>query len=79
MFHALRGQESSVVHLSICYRMHPQLLAFPNAAYYGKGMKSGILDPLRERPIVEGIPWRGISAWESGRLTKLAERTESDE
>eukprot|EP00959_Pyramimonas_sp_CCMP1952_P150895 3158006-Pyramimonas_sp.AAC.1 len=79
MFHALRGQETSVVRLSICYRMHPQLLAFPSAAYYGNGMKSGILDPLGERPIVEGTPWRGISAWEPGRLKKLAELTESDE
>ncbi len=79
MFHALRGQESSVVHLSICYRMHPQLLAFPNAAYYRKGMKSGILDPLRERPIVEGIPWRDIRVWEPERLAKLATLTGSDE
>eukprot|EP00959_Pyramimonas_sp_CCMP1952_P314519 6584011-Pyramimonas_sp.AAC.1 len=59
--------------------MHPQLLAFPNAAYYGKGMKAGIPDPLRDRPIVGGIPWRDIRVWEPGRLTELAKLTESDE
>eukprot|EP00959_Pyramimonas_sp_CCMP1952_P301458 6307294-Pyramimonas_sp.AAC.1 len=59
--------------------MHPQLLACPNAAYYGKGMTIGIMSPLRDRPIVEGIPWGDITPWEPGRLTELANLTGSDE
>eukprot|EP00959_Pyramimonas_sp_CCMP1952_P087593 1832979-Pyramimonas_sp.AAC.1 len=31
---ALRGNESAVMQLSLCYRVHPLLLAWPNWVFY---------------------------------------------
>eukprot|EP00959_Pyramimonas_sp_CCMP1952_P011935 251887-Pyramimonas_sp.AAC.1 len=40
-------------------------------------MRTGLTDPLRQRPLVAGLPWQQILPWDSARLIELAEATES--
>eukprot|EP00959_Pyramimonas_sp_CCMP1952_P392209 8218480-Pyramimonas_sp.AAC.1 len=40
-------------------------------------MRTGLTDPLRQRPSVIGLPWQEILPWDSARLIELAEATES--
>eukprot|EP00959_Pyramimonas_sp_CCMP1952_P448842 9398564-Pyramimonas_sp.AAC.1 len=53
LLHALRGQDSAVIQLTVCYRKHPQILAWPNWAFYNNCITSGLLAPLSGRPQVE--------------------------
>eukprot|EP00959_Pyramimonas_sp_CCMP1952_P017181 364658-Pyramimonas_sp.AAC.1 len=52
--------------------MHPLILSWPSAAFYNKAIRSGLADPLAQRPIVEGIPWQQVQPWDERRLRALA-------
>eukprot|EP00959_Pyramimonas_sp_CCMP1952_P405173 8491885-Pyramimonas_sp.AAC.1 len=49
---ALGGGTAAVVQLTLCYRMHALLLPWPNVVFYNKAIKTGLTDPLRQRPLV---------------------------
>eukprot|EP00959_Pyramimonas_sp_CCMP1952_P004457 93330-Pyramimonas_sp.AAC.1 len=52
--------------------MCPLLLAWPNAAFYNNAMRSGLTDPLTQRPLIEGLPWQELRPWDNDRLEALA-------
>ena len=76
--HALAGQPEATTTLTVCYRMHPQLLAWPNWAFYADVMTTGIMNPVRSLPVDDLLPWRDILDWDPNRAFRLAELTNSD-
>eukprot|EP00959_Pyramimonas_sp_CCMP1952_P052183 1090504-Pyramimonas_sp.AAC.1 len=75
LYNALREDTTAVVQLSLCYRMRPLPLSWPNVVFYNKSTRTGLTDPFRQRPPVEGLPWREILPWDSARLEDLAKTT----
>eukprot|EP00959_Pyramimonas_sp_CCMP1952_P179092 3744007-Pyramimonas_sp.AAC.1 len=53
--------------------MHPLLLSWPNVAFYNRAIRTGLTNPLAQRPIVEGLPRQQVRPWDEGRLWALAE------
>eukprot|EP00959_Pyramimonas_sp_CCMP1952_P359778 7533385-Pyramimonas_sp.AAC.1 len=52
--------------------MRPLILSWPNVAFYNKAIRSGLADPLAQRPIVKGMPWQQVQTRGERRLQALA-------
>eukprot|EP00959_Pyramimonas_sp_CCMP1952_P394183 8259398-Pyramimonas_sp.AAC.1 len=81
LHHAMRDYESAVIQLSLRYRMHPLILAWPSWVFYNNTMRTGLVHPLTQRPLVKGLLWQEFRPWDDDKLEKLAEaaRTGSDD
>eukprot|EP00959_Pyramimonas_sp_CCMP1952_P278538 5823778-Pyramimonas_sp.AAC.1 len=75
LHNALGDDNTAVVQLSLCYRTHPLLLSWPSAAFYNNSIRTGLTDPLTQRPPVAGLPWREPLPWDNERLEALAKAT----
>eukprot|EP00959_Pyramimonas_sp_CCMP1952_P304755 6378092-Pyramimonas_sp.AAC.1 len=44
-------------------------------------MRTGLVDPLTQRPLVKGLPWQEFRPWSDDKLEELARatRTSSDD
>eukprot|EP00959_Pyramimonas_sp_CCMP1952_P183478 3836299-Pyramimonas_sp.AAC.1 len=52
--------------------MHLLLLAWPNFAFYNNTIRTGLTDPLTQRPLVEGLPLQDVRPWDDTRAGELA-------
>eukprot|EP00959_Pyramimonas_sp_CCMP1952_P450647 9435509-Pyramimonas_sp.AAC.1 len=57
--------------------MHPLLLTLPNVAFCNNLIRTGLTDPFKQRPLVEGLPWRELLPWDGERLEALAKATDT--
>ena len=75
---SLGEQTRAVVLLGQCFRMHPIIWWWPSKVFYRGRLLCGLEDPMRDRPLVKGLPWalwtRGLPGGPSGALCqKLAD------
>ncbi|CAK0798659.1 unnamed protein product, partial [Prorocentrum cordatum] len=57
---------------------HPDVLSFSRFAYYDEKIESGLIAPLQDRPIVNGLPWVKHRPLDNGRLDHVAKQQGKD-
>ena len=76
---SLGQQQGAVVHLTICYRSHPEILRWPSNSFYSDLLATSLTHPATDRPAPYGVPLVSWDNLDPKEITRLAQSLNQDD